>query len=100
MPGTHPQPQVRGRATPGRHAASLCDSAAEGRAIPRDGARTPVALKEYARRAAHLFLPSPEQREESTYGVAVMPSNSTAVNGDPGTCDHEPAPTAAKPLTL
>ena len=43
-----------------------------------------MALSEYASRAAHLLLPSPEQREASTHGVAVMPSNSTAVNGDPG----------------
>ena len=64
MPGTDPQAQMRGRGAPGRHAASLCSAA--GRPIPREGARTPVALKEYACRAAHLFLPSPEQREAST----------------------------------
>ena len=64
VPGADPQAQVRGRAAPGRHAASLCSGA--GRPIPREGARTPVALNEYASRAAHLFLPSPEQREAST----------------------------------
>ena len=68
MAVTDPQAQVRGRAAPGGHAASLCSA---GRPIPREGARTPVALKEYACRAAHL-LPSPEQRDESTYGVAVV----------------------------
>jgi Mycothiol maleylpyruvate isomerase N-terminal domain len=33
------------------------------------GARTPVALREYATRAAHLFCPSAAQREESTQGA-------------------------------
>ena len=82
MPGTDLQAQVRGRAAPGCHAASLCSGA--GRLIPREGARTPVALNEYATRAPHLPVSLAWQREASTYGVAVMPSNSTAVNGDPG----------------
>ena len=64
MPGADPQAQMRRRAAPGRHAASFCSAA--GRPIPREGARTPVAFSEYASRAAHLFLPSPEQRDEST----------------------------------
>ena len=71
----------RGNAAGGHQAASLCSGA--GRGIGRDGARTPVALSEYAWRAAHL--PLPWHRPLSTYGMAVMPSNSIAMNGDPGT---------------
>ena len=56
----HPGPGVDGQrqrrdAAGGHQAASLCSAA--GRGIGRDGARTPVALSEYARRAAHLPLP-------------------------------------------
>ena len=40
------------------------------------------------------------QREASTYGVAVMPSNSTAVNGDPGGGDGSTGCTCAAILTL
>ena len=69
-------------------------------ADPREGARTPVALKEYASRAAHLLLPSPEQRDASTQGVAVMPSNSTGVNGDPAAGDGSTGWTCAAILTL
>ena len=46
-----------------------------------DGARTPVALSEYASRAPHL--PLAWHRALSTHGVAVRPSNSTGMNGDP-----------------
>jgi len=58
-----------------------------------------VALREYACRAAHLFFPSPAQRDAFTQGVAVMPSNSTAVNGDPGTGGGSTGCTWAATLT-
>jgi hypothetical protein len=77
--------------------ASLCS--ADGRPIPREGARTPVALSEYACRAPHLFW-LPWHRPVSTYGVTVRPSNSTGVNGDPATGGGSTGCTCAATLTL
>ena len=57
-------------------------------------------LNEYAWRAAHLCFPLPGHRELSTYGVAVMPSNSTGVNGDPGAGGGSTGWTCAAILTL
>ena len=42
-----------------------CAQPPGGRSPAREPAR-PVAFNEYASRAAHLCLPSPEQRDEST----------------------------------
>ena len=52
-----------------------------------DGSRTPVALSEYAIRAPHLPVSLALHRPVSTHGVACRPSNSIAVNGDPGVGD-------------
>jgi hypothetical protein len=69
---------------------------------PREGARTPVALNEYASRARHLCLPlsSPLHRLESTYGVACMPSNSTGMNADPAVLSGSTGWYCAAILTL
>ena len=48
-----------------------------GRAGSRDGARIPVALREYASRAQHRPVSLAWHRDLSTHGVAVRPSNST-----------------------
>src|SRR5262249_48141937 len=96
----HPGPgidrQRQRRNPPRRPAASLCSGT--GRVTPRARARTPVAFSEYPCRAAHL--PLPWHRDASTYGVTVMPSNSIAVNGDPGAADGSTGCTAAATLTL
>ena len=64
------------------------------------GSPHPGGLQRVRLPGGALVVPSPEQREASTYGVAVMPSNSTAVNGDPGTGDGSTGCTCAAILTL
>ena len=71
MARADPQAQVRGRVRPPPSGRVLVLSRGAD-AVPREGARTPVALNEWASRPAWL-----------TYGVTVIPVNSTAANGDP-----------------
>ena len=91
--GGYSSPKVHRRSRASTWAQAAPSSRAARDAGPRAalvgfGATTPDARHDHANRARHRCPPppnrSPVHRWESTYGVAVKPSNSTGRNGSPG----------------